>query len=151
MALEIFETLTDVEQAKVKGIVSSIKEHLTVDDYIDLDLLMATLEQLNEVKRETRESIKEREKENALKEKNARTELAKEYIQTLKIGDKITFVYGPASYQRMATLPIEKIGAATVQVSYTPDMIVGKSATNKRNIRYDKIIVPDGFVMSKTA
>ena len=151
MALEIFETLTDVEQAKVKGIVSSIKEHLTVDDYIDLDLLMATLEQLNEVKRETREAIKEREKENALKEKSARTELAKEYIQTLKIGDKITFVYGPASYQRMATLPIEKIGAATVQVSYTPDMIVGKSATNKRNIRYDKIIVPDGFVIGKTA
>jgi FMN-dependent NADH-azoreductase len=151
MALEIFESLADIEQSRVKGIVSSIKEHLSVDGEVDLDLLMATLEQLNEVKRETREIIKEKEKERASKEKLRKAALAKEYVQSLKAGDLITFIYGPASFQKQATLPIDKIGAATVQVTYTPDMIVGKSVTNKRNIHYDKIIVPQEFVLGKTA
>ena len=153
MALEIFESLSDVEQAKVKGIVSSIREHLSVEGEgeVDLDLLMATLEQLNEVKREAREILKTKEKENAEKEKQRRAALAKEYVSTLSVGDKITFIYGPASFQKQATLPIDKVGLATVQVSYTPDMIVGKSITNKRNIHYDKIIVPKEFVSGKTA
>ena len=80
MALEIFESLSDVEQAKVKGIVSSIREHLSVENEVDLDLLMATLEQLNEVKREARETLKVKEKENAEKEKQRRAALAKEYV-----------------------------------------------------------------------
>lgn len=153
MALEIFESLADAEQAKVKGIVSSIREHLSVEGEgeVDLDLLMATLEQLNEVKREARETLKVKEKENAEKEKQRRAALAKEYVSTLSVGDKITFIYGPASFQKQATLPIDKVGLATVQVSYTPDMIVGKSITNKRNIHYDKIIVPKEFVSGKTA
>lgn len=153
MALEIFESLADAEQAKVKGIVSSIREHLSVEGEgeVDLDLLMATLEQLNEVKREAREILKTKEKENAEKEKQRRAALAKEYVSTLSVGDKITFIYGPASFQKQATLPIDKVGLATVQVSYTPDMIVGKSITNKRNIHYDKIIVPKEFVSGKTA
>ena len=143
MALEIFESLSDVEQAKVKGIVSSIREHLSVENEVNLDLLMATLEQLNEVKREARETLKVKEKENAEKEKQRRAALAKEYVSTLSVG-------GPASFQKQATLPIDKVGLATVQVSYTPDMIVGKSITNKRNIHYDKIIVPEEFVSGKT-
>ena len=145
MALEIFETLADNEQAKVKAVVSSIKEQLSIDGECDLDLLMATLEQLNEVKRETRELLKEKEKKLAEDEKTRKAKLAKEYVSTLKVGDLITFIYGPASFQKQATLPIEKIGAATVQVIYTPEMIVGKSVTNKRNIHYDKIIVPENF------
>ena len=80
MALEIFESLSDVEQSKVKGIVSSIREHLSVENEVDLDLLMATLEQLNEVKREARETLKVKEKENAEKEKQRRAALAKEYV-----------------------------------------------------------------------
>lgn len=151
MALEIFESLADTEQAKVKGMVSSIREHLSVDGMVDLDLLMATLEQLNEVKRETRDLIKEKEKKDADAEKLRKASLAKEYVSTLKEGDMITFIYGPASFQKQATLPIEKKGAATVQVTYTPDMIVGKSVTNKRNIRYDKIIVPAEFASGMTA
>lgn len=151
MALEIFESLADAEQAKVKGIVSSIREHLSVEGEVDLDLLMATLEQLNEVKREAREILKNKEKENAEKEKQRRAALAKEYVSTLSVGDKITFIYGPASFQKQATLPIDKVGLATVQVSYTPDMIVGKSITNKRNIHYDKIIVPEEFVSVKNS
>lgn len=145
MALEIFETLADNEQAKVNAVVSSIKEHLSIDGECDLDLLMATLEQLNEVKRETRELLKEKEKKLAEDEKIRKAKLAREYVSTLKVGDLITFIYGPASFQKQATLPIEKVGAATVQVIYTPDMIVGKSVTNKRNIHYDKIIVPENF------
>ncbi len=151
MALEIFETLAETEQAKVKGMVNSIKEHLSVDGIVDLDLLMATLEQLNEVKRQTREEIKKIEKNNAEQQKEQRASLAREYVATLKEGDMITFIYGPASFQKQATLPIEKKGASTVQVSYTPDMITGKSVTNKRNIRYDKIIVPAEFVAKMTA
>ena len=87
MALEIFESLADAEQAIVKGIVSSIREHLSVEGEVDLDLLMATLEQLNEVKREARETLKVKEKENAEKEKQRRAALAKEYVSTLSVGD----------------------------------------------------------------
>ena len=151
MALEIFETLAETEQAKVNGMIASIKEHLSVDGIVDLDLLMATLEQLNEVKRNTRELIKEKEKEAATLEKQKKAALAKEYISTLKEGDLITFIYGPACWQKQATLPLDKKGANTVQVTYTPDMITGKSVSNKRNIRYDKIIVPAEFSLSKTA
>ena len=151
MAMEIFESLPETEQAKVKGMVTSIKEHLSIDGIVDLDLLMATLEQLNEVKRQTREELKKIEKDNADKQKEQRATLAKEYVATLKEGDKITFIYGPASFQKQATLPIDKIGANTVQVTYTPDMIVGKSVTSKRNIRYDKIVVPAEFASGITA
>lgn len=145
MANEIFDSLDDVNQGKVKGIVSSIKEHLMVDGLVDVELIMAVLEQLNEVKKEAREAYKEIEKKESEERKEKQTELAKDYISTLKLGDMITFVYGPASYQKQATLPLEKVGAATVQVTYTPDMITGKSVTSKRNIRYDKIIVPEDF------
>lgn len=145
MANEIFETLVDAEQAKVTAIVSSIKEHLTSDGLVNIDLLMAVLEKLNDVKKETREILKELEKKNAEEMKIKKIELAKAYVATLNKGDKITFIYGPASFQKQATLPIDKVGTATVQVTYTPDMIAGKSVTAKRNIHYDKIIVPEGF------
>ena len=62
MANEIFDSLDDVNQGKVKGIVSSIKEHLMVDGLVDVELIMAVLEQLNEVKKEAREAYKEIEK-----------------------------------------------------------------------------------------
>ena len=62
MANEIFDSLDDVNQGKVKGIVSSIKEHLMVDGLVDVELVMAVLEQLNEVKKEAREAYKEIEK-----------------------------------------------------------------------------------------
>lgn len=145
MANEIFDSLDDVNQGKVKGIVSSVKEHLMVDGLVDVELIMAVLEQLNEVKKQAREVYKEIEKKEAEEHKEKQIELAKAYVSTLNLGDKITFVYGPASYQKQATLPLEKVGAATVQVTYTPDMITGKSVTSKRNIRYDKIIVPEDF------
>lgn len=145
MANEIFDSLDDANQGKVKGIVSSVKEHLMVDGLVDVELIMAVLEQLNEVKKQAREAYKEIEKKEAEEHKEKQIELAKAYISTLNLGDKITFVYGPASYQKQATLPLEKVGAATVQVTYTPDMITGKSVTSKRNIRYDKIIIPEDF------
>lgn len=153
MATEIFDSLTDNEQAKINAIVGSVKDHLSIDGEIDLDLLMATLEQLNEAKKQAREAIKERDKKTAEAEKLEKAALAKEYVATLKVGDNITFVYGPASFRRQATLPIEKVGVQTVQVCYTPDMIVGKSMTNKRNIHYDKIVVPADFAaqMRKSA
>lgn len=145
MANEIFDSLDDANQGKVKGIVSSVKEHLMVDGLVDVELIMAVLEQLNEVKKQAREAYKEIEKKEAEEHKEKQIELAKAYVSTLNLGDKIAFVYGPASYQKQATLPLEKVGAATVQVTYTPDMITGKSVTSKRNIRYDKIIVPEDF------
>ena len=145
MATEIYDSLTDGAQAKINAIVASVKEHLSVDGEVDLDLLMATLEQLNEAKKQTREMLKERDKKTAEAVKLEKAALAKEYVASLKIGDNITFEYGPASFRRQATLPIEKVGAQTVQVCYTPDMIVGKSITNKRNIRYEKIVVPADF------
>lgn len=142
----IYETLVPADQGKIDGIVSSIREHLSIDGIVDLDLLMATLERMNEVKKEAREGIKLIEKKKAEEEKAKAFELGREYIASLKEGDMITFVYGTGAQRRTATLPIDKKGgASTVQVIYTPEMLGPLSKTNKRNIRYDKIVVPENF------
>ena len=148
MANVIFDSLISQDQAKITAIVSSVKEHLSNDGVVDLDLLMATLEQLNEVKRTAREAIKEVEKKNAEETRLRMIEIGKAYVQTLKEGDEITFIYGPANFQKQATLPIEKKGVATVQVEYPQSMLGPGSKTSKRNIHYDKIIVPQEFIDS---
>ena len=148
MATVIYDSLVDSDQAKINAIVSSVKEHLTVEGMVDIDLLMATLEQLNEVKRSTREAIKELEKNEAEAEKNRLKELGRMYIASLKEGDMITFIYGSAGKQKQATLPIDKKGPSTVQVIYPPEMLGVASKTAKRNIHYDKIVVPEEFVAS---
>ena len=68
----IYETLIETDKAKINAIVSSIKEHLTIEGIVDVDLLMATLERLNEVKKEARadeklrqEKIREDQRKNA--------------------------------------------------------------------------------------
>lgn len=142
---KIYDTLVSEDQAKINAIVSSVREHLTIDGVVDVDLIMATLEQLNDVKREARDAAKKAEEENKKDLKQKAIERGKAYIASLKEGDMITFIYGPASFQKTATLPIEKKGAATVQVTYPTSMLGPASKTAKRNIHYDKIIVPDNF------
>ena len=148
MANVIFDSLISQDQAKITAIVSSVKEHLSNDGVVDLDLLMATLEQLNEVKRAAREEIKQKEKEMLENERIRLVEIGKMYVASLKEGDLITFTYGPANFQRQATLPIDKKGIATVQVTYPAEMLGPASKTAKRNIHYDKIIVPQEFIDS---
>ena len=146
MANTFFDSLISQDQAKITAIVSSVKEHLSNDGVVDLDLLMATLEQLNEVKRMVREKIKEKTLKEMNEQKDRLIEIGRAYISTLKEGDLITFIYGPANFQKQATLPIDKKGPATVQVTYPPEMLGAGSKTPKRNIHYDKIIVPQEFV-----
>lgn len=141
----IYETLIDSDQAKINAIVSSVREHLSNDGNVDLDLLMATLEKLNEVKKEVREAEKERIAAIKEKSKEAAKELGRKYAMTLKVGDLITFVYGSANCQKTATLPVEKVGQSSVQVSYTPEMLSPNSKTAKRNILFAKIIIPKSF------
>lgn len=141
----IYETLIEKDQAKINAIVSSVKEHLSIDGELDVDLLMATLERLNDAKREAREDEKKRQAEIANQARLAAADVGKRYVQTLKEGDLITFIYGPAGYTKQATLPIDKIGLSTVQVTYTDEMVGPNSKTKKRNIRYDKIVVPEEF------
>ena len=144
----IYETLIDSDKAKINAIVTSIKDHLTIDGIVDVDLLMATLEKLNEVKKEARESEKERKTKNKEIEREKAAELGRKYVSTLREGDIITFVYGPASYQRIASLPIDKIGANSVQVTYTADMLGPTSKTPRRNILFNKIVIPESFKAS---
>jgi hypothetical protein len=145
MALEIFESLSDEEQQKIERITTYVKEQLTVDGVVSLDLLFATLEKMNCIKKDTREFLKEQEKKNAEEKKALDFERGKRYAQSLKIGDMVTFVYGPASNQKRATLPLEKVAPSTIQVTFSSDMIINRTITNRRNIRYDKIIVPADF------
>ena len=142
---KVYDTLVEADQAKINAIVSSIREHLTIDGAVDVDLVMATLEQLNEVKREAREAAKEAMKKAAEENKLKAIERGRAYVASLKEGDIITFVYGPEAFRKMASLPIEKKGAATVQVTYPPSMLGPNSKTAKRNIHFDKILVPDNF------
>lgn len=139
----IYDTLVEVDQCKINAIVSSVKEHLSIDNCVDIDLLMATLERMNELKKEVRQQLKDKQKEIEKIEKEKSFEKGRSYVESLKEGDLITFYYGSGPNKKIATLPIDKKGgASTVQVTYTPEMLTPLSKTNKRNIRYDKIIVP---------
>ena len=142
----IYDSLTDADQAKIDTIVHSSVEHISNDGVVDIDLLMALLERLNEEKQKARDALKEIEKKRAEETKKQRAILGEKYVRTLHEGDMITFNYGPAKFMKQATLPIDKIGAATVQVTYTADMLDEKSQTAKRNVLFDKIVVPADFV-----
>ena len=141
----IYDSLTDADQAKIDAIVHSSVEHISNDGVVDIDLLMALLERLNEEKQKARDALKEIEKKRAEETKKQRAILGEKYVHTLHEGDMITFNYGPAKFMKQATLPIDKIGAATVQVTYTADMLDEKSQTAKRNVLFDKIVVPTDF------
>ena len=141
----IYDSLTDADQAKIDAIVHSSVEHISNDGVVDIDLLMALLERLNEEKQKARDALKEIEKKRAEESKKQRAILGEKYVRTLHEGDMITFNYGPVKFMKQATLPIDKIGAATVQVTYTPDMLDEKSQTAKRNVLFDKIVVPTDF------
>jgi hypothetical protein len=137
----LIDELLPEQQARIKALVKSVEEHLNGD----IDEFMAFLEQANETKKKLREEDKLKEKKEKDLAKEKATKLGKAYVSTLKEGDMITFLYGPANYQRQATLPIEKIGAASVMVIYPKEMLSTTSRTPKRNILYSKIIVPENF------
>lgn len=137
----LIDELLPEQQARIKALVKSVEEHLNGD----IDEFMAFLEQANETKKKLREEDKLKEKKEKDLAKEKATKLGKAYVSTLKEGDMITFLYGPTNYQRQATLPIEKIGAASVMVIYPKEMLSATSKTPKRNILYSKIIVPENF------
>lgn len=141
MANVYYDSLIDEDKAKINAIVSSAKEHLDSD----LDLVMALLERLNDLKKEIREEYKQKEKDIEEEQKKEKSEIAKRYVQSLNEGDDITFIYGPANFQKKITLPLEKKGAATIQVTFTPELLGANSKTAKRNIKYDKIVIPENF------
>ena len=144
---KIYDTLCLEDQAMINAIVDRVKENLSKDSGIDLDLLMATLEQLNEVKKNTKAKILEEQKLKEAENVKIAKEIGKAYVDTLKVGDLVTFKYGIKN-MNIATLPLIKKSAATVQVKYTPEMLSPGTTTLIRNIRFDKIIVPEEF--SKT-
>ena len=51
----VYETLTEEVQSKVNSTVENAIESLKVNGSLDIDLLMATLEQLNAKKKEIKE------------------------------------------------------------------------------------------------
>ena len=146
MAMVNYESLVDADRGKIDAISKSVIEHISNDGIPDMDLLMAILEKLNDEKRKTREALHEAEKKIAENNKKKAAEVGRLYVNTLHEGDLITFNYGPAKFMKQATLPIEKIGAATVQVIYTPDMLGENSQTARRNVLFDKIVVPAEFL-----
>lgn len=141
MANVYYDSLVDEDKAKINAIVSSASEHL----HSDLDLVMALLERLNDLKKDIREQNKEAEKELEKEELVKKAELAKKYVQSLSEGDMVTFIYGPANFQKTITLPLDKKGAATIQVTFTQDLLGANSKTAKRNIKYEKVVVPANF------
>jgi len=147
---KIYDTLVDDSKNTVDGIVKLAMKELSNDGKTDLVLLLAVLEKLNDNKKEIKKAIedKKRDAEKALVKE--RELLGKAYAETLKVGDMITFRYGNGGKQT-ATLPLDKIGLKTIQVTYTPDMLPEGSATAKRNILFSKIVVPEGFTLNNVA
>lgn len=143
----LIDELMPEQQARIRALVSSVEEHL----HGDIDEFMAFLEQANETKKKLREADKEAEAKAKAEAKVLATDLGRKYVSTLKEGDMITFIYGPANYQRQATLPIEKIGANSVTVIYPKEMLSAASKTDRRNILFSKIVVPAEFRVTAVA
>lgn len=138
----IYETLQLETQAKIDAIVSSIKEHLTIDGNLDIDLIMATLERLNAVKRQIKEEALKAEAMAAEEQRQKAFELGKAYVSSLNVGDNVSFIYGTSYSKQTVTLPLYKKGEATFQVIF-PDSLLKNSSTKIRNIKYEKVIIPD--------
>lgn len=143
---KIYDQFVEEDRAKVDALVDRVVSHITVNNNTDLDLLMAVLERLNDKKKSIKEDLKKKESERKAQLVQQQIERGRAYINTLSDGDMITFIYGSAPHVKQATLPIVKKGANSVQVEYTPDMLSPTSSTNKRNIRFNKIVVPEDFV-----
>lgn len=148
---KIYDTLTSDVRAQIDSVTRKVLDTFTSEDgKVDLVLLMATLEQLNGAKKEIKETAAKIAKDKA-EEIRKQAELAgKRYIETLQVGDMFTFRYGTGGKQT-ATLPIDKVGDKTVQVTYPKDMLPEGSKTAKRNIRFDKVVVPEEFAAQLVA
>ena len=140
--LNYYDALDEETQTMIDAITERIKSNLTVNNDIDLDLLMATLEKLNELKKEVKEHYKELEKQKTENELKERAEKGAEYAKTLKKGDIVRFYYGPATNRKIGELPVEKVTSATISVNFTEDMLPPNYITSVRNIRFEKLIIP---------
>ena len=145
-----YNSLTSEDQRKIDGAIDEVVKTVTIDGRIDIVLLLATLEQLNERKQIAKEEAKISEKVRKEAMKKQAEEIGKRYAASLNVGDMVTFRYGTNGKQ-IATLPLEKVGDKTIQVTYTQDMLIPGSKTAKRNIRFDKIVVPESFMASMAA
>ena len=145
-----YNSLTSEDQRKIDGAIDEVVKTVTIDGRIDIVLLLATLEQLNERKQIAKEEAKISEKVRKEAMKKQAEEIGKRYAASLNVGDMVTFRYGTNGKQ-IATLPLEKVGDKTIQVTYTQDMLIPGSKTAKRNIHFDKIVVPENFMASMAA
>ena len=145
-----YNFLTSEDQRKIDGAIDEVVKTVTIDGRIDIVLLLATLEQLNERKQIAKEEAKISEKVRKEAMKKQAEEIGKRYTASLNVGDMVTFRYGTNGKQ-IATLPLEKVGDKTIQVTYTQDMLIPGSKTAKRNIHFDKIVVPESFMASMAA
>lgn len=142
---KIYDSLTSETKQEIDAIVHEIVKRVSVDGVTDLVLLMATLEQLNEQKKNIKEAIAKEAKDKAEEIRKTAELNGKRYAETLQIGDLFTFRYGTGGKQT-ATLAVEKVGEKTIQVTYPKEMLPPGSQTAKRNIRFEKIVVPEEFI-----
>ena len=118
-----YNSLTSEDQRKIDGAIDEVVKTVTIDGRIDIVLLLATLEQLNERKQIAKEEAKISEKVRKEAMKKQAEEIGKRYAASLNVGDMVTFRYGTNGKQ-IATLPLEKVGDKTIQVTYTQDMLI---------------------------
>jgi hypothetical protein len=123
------------------------------EDKVNVAILKAVLEQLNEQKISLKAQIKADADAAAKAARDEATRLGREL--KVEVGDVVTFVMGSGKFARQFTLPVQKVGENSVTVEFTSEYPTAAGEAGKRYIQYRKLVSvekADGTVIAvKTA
>jgi hypothetical protein len=122
------------------------------EDKVNVAILKAVLEQLNEQKISLKAQIKADADAAAKAARDEATRLGREL--NVEVGDEVTFVMGSGKLARQFTRPVQKVGDQTVTVEFTPEYPTLAGEAGKRYIQYRKLVSvkkADGTVIAVEA
>lgn len=108
------------------------------EDKVNVAILKAVLEQLNEQKISLKAQIKADADAAAKAARDEATRLGREL--NVEVGDEVTFVMGSGKLARQFTRPVQKVGDSTVTVEFTPEYPTLAGEAGKRYIQYRKLV-----------
>lgn len=108
------------------------------EDKVNVAILKAVLEQLNEQKISLKAQIKADADAAAKAARDEATRLGREL--NVEVGDEVTFVMGSGKLARQFTRPVKKVGDSTVTVEFTPEYPTLAGEAGKRYIQYRKLV-----------
>jgi uncharacterized protein YkvS len=141
--VKTYDSLPAESKKLVNEIVDKTMGSMKDDsDKVNISILKAVLEQLNEEKKNLKAQIEAEAQEAAKAARDAATKIGRDLVESKKLekGDVIDFVMGSGKLARVFTLPVEKLGENSVTVEFTSEYPTMSGEAGKRYIQYRKIL-----------